>query len=222
MIIICGIIGYYNKFTTDEDLEILKRVLIESRIRGKHASGIAWYNGVSIQSVVKPKPIDELVKKFNFSKLIYEDSSVSMIAHARYSTSDIRYNQPIVGDSLAIAHNGVITQNLPSTWEKTYGYQCKTKNDSELLLRALEHKEDIFNKFKDSSIATVVLHPTGEVEGFRNKYRPLWTGVIGQGTVWASTYDILDRAGVKNISKVLAINCSDGDLQKRSCAYEKR
>ena len=216
----CGIIGYYNKLTTKDDLETLKKVMIESRIRGKHASGIAWYNGDSIQSFVKPKPIDELVKKFNFSKLIYEDSAVSMIAHARYSTSDIRYNQPLIGDTLAIAHNGVITQSAPDTWEGLYGYKCKTKNDSELLLRALEHEDDVFEKFPDSSIATVVLYSTGVVQGYRNKYRPLWSGMIGHGIVWASTYDILDRAGVKNICKVSAVNPKQ-DLQRRSCANGK-
>ena len=216
----CGIIGYYNKVTTKEDLETLRKVMLESRIRGKHASGIAWYNGNSIQSFVKPKPIDELIRKFNLSKLIYDNSAVSMIAHARYSTSDIKYNQPVIGDTLAVAHNGVITQSSPNTWEKMYGYRCKTKNDSELLLRALENQEDIFQKFPDSSIAAVVLDSTGVIRGYRNKYRPLWSGMIGQGIVWASTYDILDRAGVKNICKVPPVNPKQ-DLQKRSCLNGK-
>lgn len=198
----CGIIGYMNHNVTKNDLQILRQVLIESRIRGKHASGIAWFDGVKIQSYIKALPIDELMSKFDLSKAVYNKTAISIIGHARYSTSDIKYNQPIVGDSLAIAHNGVISQDSPVNWQKTYGYKCKTKNDSELLLRALENHDDPFEKFPESSIAAVVLDTIGSVSFCRNDLRPLWQGTIGKGTVWASTYDILHRAGVKNIKKI--------------------
>ena len=50
----CGIIGFSSKSTSSEDIEILRKVMIESRIRGKHASGIAWSDGLSIHSKVLP------------------------------------------------------------------------------------------------------------------------------------------------------------------------
>ena len=212
----CGIIGYRNTQTTKDDLSVLSRVLIESRIRGKHASGIAWFDGKSIKSYVKPIPIDELLTKFNLSKTVY-DGNISLIAHSRYSTSDIRYNQPIVGNHLAIAMNGVITQSSPDTWEETYGYKCKTKNDSELLLRALENDDNVFEVFDSSSIAMVALDDTGNLMYTRNGIRPLWMGKIGNGTVYASTYDILNRAGVQGITK---INPSDyRELQRRDMRH---
>ena len=57
----CGIIGYSSEDVTSNDLGILKKVMIESRIRGKHASGAAWFDGNKICSLVKPIPIDKLV-----------------------------------------------------------------------------------------------------------------------------------------------------------------
>lgn len=210
----CGVIGFISQNATIGDLEILKKVMIESRIRGKHASGIAWYDGKSIKSFVKPIAIDELVNEFDFNKLII-NKKVAMIAHARYSTSDIRYNQPIVGESMAIVHNGVITQSHPKNWEKQFGYKCKTCNDSELLLRAMENKDEPLKKFNTSSIAALVLKNNGELICMRNSQRPLWMGILGEGTIYASTYDILHRAGIHDIKPVPNFS-KNTDLQRRN------
>lgn len=210
----CGIIGYYNKNVTKSDLDTLRKVLIESKIRGKHASGIAWFDGKKFQSYIKPTSIDKLMKKFDLSKSIYNGASISLIAHARYSTSDIKYNQPILGETLAIAHNGVVTQDFPENWYETYGFKCKTKNDSELILHALENERELSQIFPKSSIAVVSLDLTGKIEVYRNGLRPLWQGTIGDGVVIASTQDILHRAGVQNIKKVPAVDATQ-DLQRR-------
>lgn len=212
----CGIIGV-SAVLTPVNLKTLKKVMIESRIRGKHASGIAWAHGNVLHSVVKPIPIDELVEEFDWGTLV--DKQVSLIAHARYSTSDIRYNQPIVGDNIAIAMNGVITQSDPENWESLYGYKCSTRNDSELLLKAIESRSDIYEKFPDSSIAFVSIDNTGRMLYGRNGLRPLWVGEIDGGVMYASTYDILKRAGVKNITKVVS---KYEDLQRRDIRLWKR
>lgn len=216
----CGIIGFKGKNVTQEHIRVLQKVMIESRIRGKHASGIAWYNNKgNILSVVEPIPIDKLVEKFVWSVFFPNGEEVapkvSLIAHARYSTSDIKYNQPIVGDTMAIAHNGVITQSSPETWEKHYRYKCKTKNDSELLLRCLESGDDPMRIFPDSSMAGVLLDNQGDILCFRNSLRPLWVGKIGESTVMASTYDILERAGVTDIQKFGTMDDNHQDLQRR-------
>lgn len=213
MIIICGIIGFTSPHVTSKDLKVIKQVMIESRIRGKHASGIAWFDGQKLQSYVKPIAIDELLKKFDLNQVVH-DGQVSMIAHARYSTSDIRYNQPIVGNSMAIVHNGVITQTDPKTWTKQFGYTCKTQNDSELILRAVENGDNPLVKFSDSSIAALVLDNTGQLCYMRNAQRPLWMGNVGKGIVYASTYDILQRSGVTGIGKIIASDYKD--LQRRN------
>lgn len=209
----CGIIGFSSKNTTAKDIEILRKVMIESRIRGKHASGIAWSDGSSIHSKVLPVPIDKLIQGFDLNSLVVR-GQISVIAHARYSTSDIKFNQPIIGKDMAIAHNGVITQDNPENWEKSYGFKCETYNDSELLLRVLEKGKQPDEVFPDSSIAAVILTIKGEIKAIRNGLRPLWQGKIGQGVVYASTYDILLRAGVKDIKKLKPDHKSD-ELQRR-------
>lgn len=209
----CGIIGFSSKNITEQDIDALRKVMIESRIRGKHASGIAWSDGLSIRSKVLPVPIDKLVQEFDLHSLI-RGGQISLIAHARYSTSDIKYNQPIIGDTMAIAHNGVITQDSPENWEKSYGFKCETHNDSELLLRALEKEKQPDEVFPGSSIAAVILTKDGQIKAIRNGLRPLWQGRIGDGIVYASTYDILLRSGVKDIRKLKPDHKSD-ELQRR-------
>ena len=213
----CGIIGFSSKNTTASDIETLRKVIIESRIRGKHASGIAWSDGISIHSRVLPIPIDQLVQKFDLHSLV-RGGQISLIAHTRYSTSDIKYNQPIIGNTIAIAHNGVITQDNPENWEKSYGFKCETHNDSELLLRALERGKQPDKVFPDSSIAAVILTKEGQIKAIRNGLRPLWKGKIGEGVVYASTYDILFKSGVKDIKKLKPDYKSD-ELQRRD--FEK-
>lgn len=208
----CGVIGFASDNVTTADLAILRNVLIESRIRGKHASGVAWYNGHTIQSKSKPVPIDHFLRKFHLGNLLYDGCRVAMIGHTRYSTSDLAFNQPLVGDTMAIAHNGVISQADPATWKATYGYDCQTRNDSELLLRALEAGDDPFTKFPGASIAAVSVDDKGHVHYLRNGLRPLWKGRIGAGTVYGSTLAILQRAGVTDIERIA---CDDADSQRR-------
>ena len=216
----CGIIGFTSDNVTKQDLSVLRRALIESKIRGKHASGVAWCNFKGdILSIVKPESIDKLMEEIDLGTMVY-NGKISMIAHARYSTSDIRFNQPIIGDKLAIAHNGVVTQSPPETWKKTYKYKCKTCNDSELLLRALESGDD-FSVFKGASIAAVMLDNTGGLSSYRNGLRPLYTGRVGKGIIYGSTFDILNRAGVKDIRKLQPLGELE-ERQYRSNQYENR
>lgn len=200
----CGIVGYYNANTTLDDLIVLERVLIESKIRGMHASGLAWYNGKRIKHLVQSVPIDRLLAGFDLASTLFYDSCISIIGHARYSTSDLEYNQPLIGNNVAISHNGIISQRHPKYWMGDHGYKCEGRNDSELLLRALDNGDDPLLAFPKASIAAVVINSEGKVTALRNGLRPLWTGKIGKGRVFASTFDILHRSGVGNIRKVTA------------------
>lgn len=195
----CGVIGFESDCLTVDQLSILKQVMIESQIRGKHASGIAWFDN-EIKSFVKPIPISQLVEEFDWNNLKLGSPCV-VIAHARYSTSDIRYNQPITHSNLAIAHNGVITQAPFETWYDKYGVKCTTKNDSELLLAAIEANHNIEQIFADSSISTVLILKN-KLLAFRNGLRPLWKGDADGARIFASTYDILNCSNVKSIQKV--------------------
>lgn len=210
----CAIVGFESDNVTEADLIVLKKVLLESRIRGKHASGIAWLEGEKIVCDKKPLPIDEFISRFDLNSIVF-DGKIRMIAHARYSTSDLEYNQPLLSESgkIAIAHNGVVTQEVPEKWKELFGFDCVTKNDSELLLRVIESGGDIFETFLEASIALVILTNEGFLFARRNGKRPLWEGNIGSGKVYASTSDILKRAGVVNIKKISSYG---EDLQKRN------
>ncbi len=197
----CGLIGAIGDNPTEAEMEIVRRAMKASRIRGKHASGVAWFNGKKVCVYTEPIPIDELGDKLKFPKML-SGNRLSLIAHARYSTSDIFYNQPIKGEKYAVAHNGVISQASPDKWEKLYGLECETRNDSELIVRCVEKGESLQERFPNSSIACLILDDNGNVIPHRNGTRPLWMGKTEHLTIYASTQDILRRAGIKEATKL--------------------
>ena len=78
----CSVIGFFGRYNK----ELLTKVFFNSRIRGLHAFGYAYYNEQDLQ-----------VKKFldydNFVASINEDKPNKFIAHFRYSTSGDYNNQ---------------------------------------------------------------------------------------------------------------------------------
>jgi len=191
----CAVIGLFTNDFNSELSEILKELFVQSQIRGKHATGISYYEMGEVKTEVKAIPSKEFVKEFDFSKL---PESLSLIGHCRYSTSDLEYNQPISHSGLSVAHNGVITQEFPEKWEEHFGYKCETKNDSELILRCIENGDEPLEVFKESSIACSMLNDSGELMFFRNGNRPLWWTIIvtednRSSLIVASTKDIISR-----------------------------
>ena len=211
----CGIIGYTNPSPNDSDLEQLLTVLLESGIRGLHACGFSYSDGSTLHTSTHPQPITS-VATIGLVRSMVSDNGIHMIAHARYSTSDLAYNQPIQVGNTAIAHNGVITQLDPEGWvDRWPQYRCVGRNDSELLLRCILAGGDPMAEFPGASIAALTLAEDGTIRAMRNGLRPLWTGTIRRGTVWASTRDILARAGVRDAIPVLSIDQLHPDLQDR-------
>ena len=153
----CAVIGAVLKNPTLKDFESLKRVFLESKIRGLHATGISflprWTD--DIVTLKEPIPADAFIEKHmhndNFKDFINKDGNLYLIGHCRYSTSDLEYNQPISNKKASVAHNGVITQELPEKWKELYGYDCSTKNDSELLLHTIEENVSPLRRWKDAS-----------------------------------------------------------------------
>ena len=187
----CAILGLSCK---DKELTnyIVKELLLQSQIRGKHATGISFYdNGENIGVISKPIPSSKFIEDIDLP-------SGYVIGHCRYSTSDLKYNQPLLGYNISLVHNGVITQESPEQWEQDFGCQnLKTRNDSELLLRCIEEDGKPFVKFDKSSIACGYL-TGGKMFCFRGNTRPLWlfNGDIDSDcrfTGFASTEDIIFR-----------------------------
>jgi glutamine phosphoribosylpyrophosphate amidotransferase len=217
----CAIIGAVIKSPTKDDLEMLRRVFHESKIRGLHATGMSflpsWSN--KIETIKEGIPADEFVDKHlhndNLDRLVNKDGNLYLIGHCRYSTSDLKYNQPIANENLSVVHNGVITQELPEKWKELYGYDCETKNDTELILHTAEDCISPLLRWKDSSLAVVELHVDKVIRFYRNGKRPLYLTSISNGCIITSTSDVPKRAEVPGLPVNVLMNhyiTFDGEL----------
>ena len=187
----CAVIGVLMRNPSNLDFEMLHKIFLESSIRGLHATGLSYVKDNIINTISFPVPASKF--DFNFSDYVNEDGNLYLVGHCRYSTSDLEYNQPIGNDGVAIVHNGVITQELPQHWKEKYGYDCETKNDSELVL----HSEDPLTEFSNMSMAVCELVAKDKhLHLYRNGKRPLYLTNLLNGSIITSTADIAERAGL--------------------------
>ena len=205
----CGIVGAVCN-NTEKNVEFIKELYTQSQIRGKHATGISWVNEYNtVQTMSSSEPAKTFVKCF-----IDFPEKITMIGHVRYSTSDLKYNQPLQQNGVAMVHNGVITQEDPTKWENDFGYcDFETKNDSEILLKSIIEGESHFHKFPEASIACAYIKsPDSGVSFSRNGTRPIWYIETDFGLFLASTKDILLRAlgvcGLEATPKKVTAGCT--------------
>ncbi len=191
----CAIIGALVQKPTANDFQILKNVFHESKIRGMHATGISYVKNDKIVTEKLPVPADEF--PFKFSDYVNEDGNLYIVGHCRYSTSDLEYNQPIANADFSVVHNGVITQELPEHWKELYGYDCETKNDTELLLHTIQDDVSPLGRWKDASLSVCVLSRQKTIKVFRNGKRPNYLTFLPNGVIITSTRDIPKRAGIE-------------------------
>jgi len=190
----CAVIGCYLKQPTEEQIETLQRLFIESQIRGRHASGLSILTNDKPWPYITPNPAEYLVEKFDWGCALAQPK-LMLIGHTRYSTSDLRFNQPLQNEDVSIVHNGVITQDPPELWGR-YGYSMETSNDSELLMRSVASGGEPLTEFPDASIAALELHRGGKMRWYRNAKRPLHSVKVKNGYFIMSTQNIAERAGL--------------------------
>jgi len=191
----CGVLGIAIKNFKEKDHDLVRGLFIQSMIRGKHATGVSYVKNGIVNTIKEPIPADEFIAKQNLEDWKNEDGNLYCIGHIRYSTSDLRYNQPMSTDKLSIAHNGIISQEPPDTWEEKYKLRTETSNDSELILRAMEEELNPLQHFEPASMAVCALYDDKRLVAYRNHERPLYYSYGTNGFVFASTADILNRAG---------------------------
>ena len=203
----CAIIGICTKDLTSRHLTFLGKLMTESQIRGRHATGISW---VQDPGEIHTRIVEGDSKRFLLEhplQLLFKlGEPLSLIGHCRYSTSDLEYNQPIVGDNLALVHNGVVTQREPEEWPEMFDLPAenfRTRNDSEIvLLKQAEYKASLYPRhhplvaLPDASLAVLSLDKGGTVEAYHNEKRPLWYCEDKYITFYFSTRDIGLRAGL--------------------------
>mgnify|MGYP000069895351 CR=1 FL=1 len=208
----CGVIGVQIHDVKLQDIETVRNLFQQSQIRGKHATGVTYFDGEKLVTEKEPVPASEFMKHRDVSDWMFKDDitgkdSLCLIGHIRYSTSDLRFNQPFQGQSgdsqISIAHNGVLSQEAVESWE----YETETANDSEMILRSFESGDHPLEKFADRSMAVTYIQtltladtnaPFAMLHGFRNHERPLYMSNTKSGLIFASTSDILVRSGVKD------------------------
>lgn len=192
----CGVLGILIKEFNKKDCDLVRNLFIQSMIRGKHATGVSYVKYNTVNTVKEPIPANEFISKQDIESWVNEDGNLYCVGHIRYSTSDLRFNQPISTEKMSIVHNGVISQENSDIWEELYGYKTETSNDSELILKALENDEHPLEKFKPSSMAVCYIDYQKKFTAFRNEARPLYYSYGKNGFVFTSTADIAKRAGL--------------------------
>lgn len=193
----CGLLGVHFKTVTDKEIKLTKQLILHSQIRGKHATGISYLKNDELITIKESIPADMFLDKYDVADFV-DNNSLTLIVHCRYSTSDLRFNQPISNNNLSIAHNGVITQELYEHWESLYGYKCETENDSEIILHTVEAGKSVLEEWQESSLAVIELYKHGAIRFYRNGKRPLHYLLHDNGIIISSTKNILERNGLES------------------------
>jgi len=192
----CGIVSAYLEKPTEANIETLKALFIEGQIRGRHQTGLAYKDGTKIKRFVVEGDGKKLVEEFDWGQLL-ELETLELIGHNRYSTSDLRYPQPIqIFEDFALCHNGVVTQESPVMW-KRFGYELSTTNDSEILYQSSYAGNEPLLEFPTATMAVCELHLKKGLRWYRNGGRPLYFNRVPNGVFICSTADIALRAGLK-------------------------
>jgi glutamine phosphoribosylpyrophosphate amidotransferase len=187
----CAILGIQSKEIVD--MQLFREMLSQSMIRGKHATGIAWIENDNIKTYVMPETAEDFT--------LPDIETNTIIGHCRYSTSDLEYNQPVFSDKVAVAHNGVITQADPETWEETYNLKFTTKCDSEIILRTWENQSHPLKLHGSMATLLIDTRQQNALHFFRNEQRPLYYAATENTFFIASTKDILLRSGIAECEK---------------------
>lgn len=188
----CGIIGYHGP-RTPEALELLTGCILQAARRGTHATGVAFLEDGELGIISEPISARDFFEMYDLSAIAPNEKTLAFVAHTRYSTSDLQWNQPLEDEDCALVLNGVISQHPPERWPLAALEPYKTGNDVEIALRYA--KEGMRGEMP-GSFAVLELWRDGRVFAYRNGDRPLYTAYTKGGTIFASTRDILERNGV--------------------------
>ena len=196
-IFMCAVIGYCGPGGTKAAAS-LARLFHESKIRGLHAFGLAYYaDGAIVHErfgnlTHAQANLDAVVR-------VFHQQPLKLIAHCRYSTSgdwrNMINNQPLHIGSVALAFNGVIHMGTAKEWGAKYGFEPVTDNDGEIFVRKVLDSDDWEKWVREGefSFAGVMLHDHALV-ALRNAHRPLYQLRERDATYIGSTSDIFRRA----------------------------
>ena len=91
---------------------------------------------------------------------------------------------------------------MPEKWKDLYGYDCKTRNDSELIVHTLQANKSPLIEFADASMAVIELYKEKKLRFYRNGKRPIYFTSLPNGGIITSTSDIATRAGLSGAVEI--------------------
>ena len=189
----CAIVGFLSKNPNKDAIETLKRVFIESKIRGMHSYGFAAVQNGLIDSYKNTKllPVLDEIQMPN-----------ALIGHCRYSTSGdyllMANNQPLSHGNQHLVFNGVIDMRTKPEMEKAYGIQMSCENDGEIMLQS---KDRLGLLRTNISFAGLFLDERS-MTFMRNPARPAYLGYKHNAIYIASTADILKRSLIADYAEL--------------------
>jgi hypothetical protein len=147
----------------------------------------------------EPIPAKDFIDLGGLDPLRFVGEELQVVLHTRYSTSDIRWNQPLPHHQFAVVFNGVISQDTPDKWpypnNEMGQHRYQTGNDAEIIQRyaATDTRYNL-----PGSYAILELWSNGRINAYRNEDRPLYRyNSSNGGTYYASTQDMLQRCGLE-------------------------
>ena len=184
----CGVVGFYCEQPNEGHIDLLDKIINQSKIRGLHSFGYT-YKDEKLTTVKQHE-----IKDISFplaNKIIY---------HNRYSTSgDYKNhdnNQPIHIDDISLVFNGVLDMGTKEEIEQRYEVNMQTDNDGEIVIKKCgkdKHKIQEFITNTKGSFAGLILTDSNALYVIRNPNRPLWRLQHDNAFYFASTRDIFKR-----------------------------
>ena len=106
----CGVLGIYLQDVQEEDLALIENLFYESQIRGKHSTGLSYITETGLVTVKDRIPAEEFFQKFDLFDAVHSNGNLYMIGHTRYSTSDLKYPQPLASENISRTKSKLVVQ----------------------------------------------------------------------------------------------------------------
>lgn len=197
----CGLVGFYSPgLASDDDIQLLKNLLVVDQIRGMHATGVAKVKTKENEVSYVKGAFDAVtfLSQEETQDFLHMDRGNIYIGHNRYATmgdkTDHDNAHPFMQDHITLVHNGGVDWGALDQLE---GYHDKDVTVDSHMVTMTIAKHGIrkaVTEYLSGAFALVWWDQDERSLNFiRNSDRPLFMGVTTTGTlVWASEKGMLD------------------------------
>jgi hypothetical protein len=211
----CGIFGSISK--SKINLKNINKLAAHSQQRGKDSSGLIYDYSGNYNVIRADFELVKLLKKTHVA-----DSSI-ILGHSRLITNGLSDNQPVVKNSIALIHNGIIV-NENEIWDKISIKRELTIDSEAIIALAQEYLNksqeisglysNILSNCKGVVACALLLPVQGKLILFSNNGSLYFAG-IGDDIYFASERYGLELIGCNNIKQIIN-SCEIIDIPKSS------